>query len=195
MVDVLGRVRAERRRDETPYDYDYRSVTPLKALADRRGIAVLVIHHTNKRQDLADELDAVSSTTGLTGAADAVLVLAKTPEGPTLYGRGRDIEEIETALRFDAARGLWTALGDATEVRRTDERKVIVDALRDDGGLLSPRDIADLTGVKVENIKVLLGKMVKTGEVVKEKRARYRHPLYVPQLLRLLSYFDGKVIE
>jgi hypothetical protein len=30
-------------------------------------------------------------------------------------------------MRFDRARGLWTALGDATEVRRTDERKAILD--------------------------------------------------------------------
>jgi hypothetical protein len=58
-------------------------------------------------------------------------ILANGPQGPTLYGKGRDIEEIETALRFDRARGLWTALGDATEFRRTDERKAILDALRE----------------------------------------------------------------
>ena len=41
-------------------------------------------------------------------------------------------------LRFDRARGLWTALGDATEVRRTDERKAILDALRESCDPLSP---------------------------------------------------------
>ena len=101
IVDVFVRVRSERRRDESPYDHDYRTVLPLKALADRRAIAVVLIHHTNKRQDVDDPLDSVSSTTGFTGAADSILVLAKGSQGPTLYGRGRDIEEIETALRFD----------------------------------------------------------------------------------------------
>ena len=62
----------------------------------------MVVHYLSKRQDYDDHLDAVSSSTGFTG------------------------EEIETALRFDRARGLWTALGDATEVRRTDERKAIL---------------------------------------------------------------------
>jgi hypothetical protein len=92
-------------------------------ISGRWRSAVVVIHHVSKRQDYDDHLDAVSSATGFAGAADTILILANVPQGPTLYGKGRDIEEIETALRFDRARGLWTALGDATEVRRTDERK------------------------------------------------------------------------
>ena len=76
--------------------------------------AAVVVHYLSKRQDYDDHLDAVSSSTGFTGAADTILILANGPQGPTLYGKGRDIEEIETALRFDRARGLWTALGDAT---------------------------------------------------------------------------------
>ena len=42
------------------------------------------------------------------GAADAVLVLSRDAKGTTLYGRGRDIEEIETAMRFDGGR--WSVL-------------------------------------------------------------------------------------
>ena len=200
IVDVFVRVRSERRRDESPYDHDYRTVLPLKELADRRGIAVVLIHHTNKRQDVDDPLDSVSSTTGFTGAADTIMVLAKGSQGPTLYGRGRDIEEIETALRFDHIRGLWSALGDATEVRRTNERKVILDALKVTGKVtggdstenamkvtgnpmkvtggdpMSPTEIADATGMKVGNVKRLLAKMVTAGEVLKVGRAKYLAP-------------------
>lgn len=176
IVDVFGRVRADRRRDESPYDYDYRTLTPLKGLADRLGIAVLVVHHTSKRQDIDDPLDAVSSTTGLTGAADTILVLAKSSQGPTLYGRGRDIREIETALRFDMARGLWEALGQASEVRRTDERQTILDVLREAGEPLSPTAIAAETAMKYPNVRKLLGKMVKAGEIQKVGRAKYCHP-------------------
>jgi hypothetical protein len=176
IVDVFVRIRSERRRDESPYEYDYRSILPLKALADRRGIAVIVVHHTNKRSDIDDPLDAVSSTTGFTGAADSILVLAKGPQGPTLYGRGRDIEEIETALRFDHQFGSWTALGEASEVRRTDERKTVLDALLDAEEALSPTEIASITGMKYGNIRRLLGKMVTAGEVLKSGRGRYLHP-------------------
>jgi hypothetical protein len=40
----------------------------------------------------------------VSGAADAVLVLNRDSKGTTLYERGRDIEEIETAMRFDGGR-------------------------------------------------------------------------------------------
>jgi len=178
IVDVFGRIRADRRKDEGHYDYDYRTASPLKALADRLGIAVIIIHHTSKRKDIDDPLDAVSSTTGLTGAADTTLVLAKGPQGPTLYGRGRDIREIETALHFDMARGFWTALGNASEVRRTDERKTILDVLVAAEEALSPTEIAKEARMKGDNVRQLLKKMVKAGEVVKAKRAKYLHPDY-----------------
>lgn len=196
IVDVFGRVRADKRRDESPYDYDYRTMVPLKSLADKRGIAVIVVHHLNKRQDVDDPLDAVSSTTGFTGAADSILILARGPQGTTLYGTGRDIEEIETALRFDRAKGQWTALGDADDVRRTDERKVILEALleaepvtsesnREEAAQdyfepMSVTSIAEITGMKTANIKVLLGKMVKANEVCKARRGLYNHPLRPP---------------
>ena len=135
----------------------------------------MVVHHLSKRQDYDDHLDAVSSSTGFTGAADTILILANGPQGPTLYGKGRDIEEIETALRFDRARGLWTALGDATEVRRTDERKAILDALRESCDPLSPTAITTLTGMKGPNVRKLLEKMVKAGELFKAGRGKYSH--------------------
>jgi hypothetical protein len=55
------------------------------------------------RDEPYDPFDAVSGTTGLTGAADTVLVLSRSSQGTVLYGRGRDIEEIENSavLRQD----------------------------------------------------------------------------------------------
>ena len=61
-----------------------------------------------------------------TGAADTVLVLARDAQGTTLYGRGRDIEEVETAMTFDRTTGLWTVLGAASDVRRSDQRQIIL---------------------------------------------------------------------
>jgi hypothetical protein len=43
-----------------------------------------------------DALDAVAGSTGITGAADTFRVLPRNSQGVTLYGRGRDVEEIET---------------------------------------------------------------------------------------------------
>jgi hypothetical protein len=113
----------------------------------------------------------------MTGAADTVLVLARSSSGPTIYGRGRDIEEIETALSFDRTTGLWQALGNATEVRRSDERSRIIEALRFSADALRPKDIAAAASLKEVNVRKLLGKMVESGEIQKDGRGLYRlHP-------------------
>jgi hypothetical protein len=174
VVDVFGKIRPDRREKENLYEADYRAIEPLKMLADELKIAVLVIHHTNKRDEPYDPFDAVSGTTGLTGAADTVLVLSRSSQGTTLYGRGRDIEEIETALSFDKITGTWTALGNASEVQRSDERGKLLHAIRSSVAPLGPRELASITGLKDGNVRRLLGKMVASGEVEKAGYGCYR---------------------
>jgi len=79
------------------------------------------------RKTMADDsLDSISGSTGFTGAADTILVLSRDKAGVTLFGRGRDVDEIETALKFDGTSGVWSLLGDADDVRRSGERGVIL---------------------------------------------------------------------
>jgi len=110
----------------------------------------------------------------LTGAADTVLVLSRNPQGTTLYGRGRDIEEIETALAFDRVAGLWSALGNASEVHRSDERTKLLAALNASVAPLGPRDLASVACLKDANVRQLLGKMVAAGEIERTGYGRYR---------------------
>lgn len=175
VVDVFAKVRSERRKDEGLYDADYKALAPLKDLADRLGLAIVVVHHTSKRGDAADPFDTISGTTGMTGAADTVVILASSPEGPKLYGRGRDVEEFEKALRFDRTAGQWLVLGDAGEVSQSEERKAVLDVLAKAKEPMTPREIAQALGKKDGAIKNMLARLVDGGEVVKESRGRYRH--------------------
>jgi hypothetical protein len=59
----------------------------------------------------------------------------------TLHARGRDIEEAELAVEFNKTTCKWTILGDASQVRRSDELGKIVAALKDAAGPLSVKDI------------------------------------------------------
>jgi hypothetical protein len=121
-----------------------------------------------------DPFDTVSGSTGLTGAADTVLVLAGDPRGgTTLYGRGRDIEEIETAVQFDGLYGSWTILGSASEVRLSDGRSEILGALRGTAEPMSPREIADVTGLSSDSVRQMLTRMSRSGEVERKKRGQY----------------------
>ena len=71
----------------------------------------------------------------------------------------------------------WRALGNASEVRRTDERAVILTALADNQEPMSPAEVADALGLPRNNVKQLLFKMAKAGEVVKSgRKGRYAHP-------------------
>jgi DNA-binding MarR family transcriptional regulator len=59
-------------------------------------------------------------------------------------------------------------------VRRSAERNRIIKALTDAAEPLGPKEIADATGLKYPNVKVMLPQMVKAGELVKAERGAYR---------------------
>lgn len=176
IIDVFAKVRPDRKEKDGLYEADYKAIAPLKDLADRLGLAVVIVHHTSKRTDAADPFDMISGTTGMTGAADTVIILASSTEGPKLYGRGRDVEEFEKAMRFDQLRGQWTILGDAMDIAKSDERKAVRDLLESAKEPLSPTAIAQALGKPNGAIRMLLGRMAEAGDVVKESRGRYRHP-------------------
>jgi hypothetical protein len=145
-------------------------------LAAELGIAILVVHHTRKSHDQVDPFEKVSGTLGLSGAADSTLILSRDQNGVTIYGRGRDIPEIETAVAFDRETCKWRIVGEASEVRRTDERKEILDVLKDADEPMSPSDLTAATGMQNGNLRQLLFKMAKAAEVLKSGRGRYIHP-------------------
>lgn len=138
-----------------------------------RALAVLGLHHT-KKGGADDPLEALSGSNGLSACADTTLVLDRDSNGITLYVRGRDVEEKESALSF--ASGIWTMTGDAATVRLSGERGNILVTLEQATGLMSPAEIADVTRMKPGNVRRLLYSMAKAGEVQKSGRGGYLHP-------------------
>ena len=59
IVDTLGKVRGQKNKTETEYQYDYRVVGALQELATKRAVAIILIHHVRKA-DADDVLDTVS---------------------------------------------------------------------------------------------------------------------------------------
>jgi AAA domain len=176
VVDILAMFRSPRRKEQQPYECDYAAIQGLQAIASETGVAIVIVHHLRKSAAEVDPFEKVSGTLGLSGAADTVLILDRDAQGTTLYGRGRDIEEIETAVQFSKETCRWTVLGQAAEVRRTDERTVILDELEEADEPMTPSEIADAIGKPRVNVKKMLSRMVKSGEVIKAKRGRYQHP-------------------
>lgn len=176
IVDVLAQFRGGRGNTQTQYEADYDAVKSLQQLAGELQIAILIIHHVRKGIGEVDPFEKVSGTMGLTGAADTTMVLDRDQSGCTLYCRGRDIEEYERAVVFDKHDCRWAVQGEASEVRRTDERSTILDALLEAAEDMTLSDISAATGMPHNNVKQLLFKMAKAGEVKKVGHGKYIHP-------------------
>lgn len=175
IVDVLAQFRGGRANTETQYESDYAAVKGLQEIAGELRLGVIVVHHVRKSAGEVDPFEKVSGTLGLTGAADTTIVLDRDGNGCTLYCRGRDVQEYERAVTFDKFDCRWIAQGDASEVRRTDERSIILDLLKEADEPMSPAEVSDATGMFRNNVKQLLFKMAKAGEVTKVGRGKYIH--------------------
>ena len=170
IIDVLQRIKPPGSLARNAYENDYSTWAPLQEWATGNGIAVLGLHHT-KKGGADDPLEALSGSNGLGACADTTLVLDSDENGKTLYVRGRDVEEKETALIF--AGGFWTILGEAADVRRSDERIQIIATLTDHGEPMTPAEVSTATGKPSSNVRQLLFKMARAGEVHKAGRGRY----------------------
>lgn len=173
VLDTLAGVRPIRTNNGYAEDYD--ALTSAHRLANDLGIAILVLHHTRK-MEAEDPLDTVSGTLGLSGCADTVLVINRTAQGTTLYGRGRDVEEFERALDFNKDTCRWRILGNADEVHRSDTRRAILDVLGADGGTMTPKDIAVACNMDPNAVYQRLHRMVPDGDVIKDGHGKYRLP-------------------
>lgn len=177
VVDTFAKVRGRPVRDEGVYQGDYAALAPLKSLADEYRVGVVALHHLRK-SGADDPLDEISGSTGLTGAADGVVILKRDRSAADglLFVTGRDVEEQETALQFDAATGAWLLLGDAAEHRQSEERRAILRVLRDADGPMTPREVAAVLGKNQFTIKNLMAAMFKAGAIMKPAEGRYEAP-------------------
>lgn len=119
IVDTFQRVRPPQVGRENAYALDYRACAALQSWAMRRGVCLLLVHHTRKALDSSDVFASISGSTGIFGAADAVLTITKRTrfaEAATLSITGRDVDARELAVEFDKASCRWRVLGEAQQV-------------------------------------------------------------------------------
>jgi hypothetical protein len=185
ILDVLKKIRLPRRGGGNGYDDDYSDVEPLQKLAGEHGVAFLVLTHLRKA-GASDPLDTLNATLGLSGAADNVIALIRErgKADAVMVGAGRDLLELDLALRWDEPTASWSILGDAEEYRLTNERKEILDLIHQLGKPVSPRDLYPYLPDKSQQaIRGLLFKMRNSGDLVLEADGKHsintsKHPSY-----------------
>ncbi len=186
VVDVLAKIRPMSRPGTNAYELDYAVMTQLKRLADYYRVAIVVVTHLRK-MDATDPFDTITGSTGLTGAADTIMVVrrSRNEQGAELHVTGRDINEGEYAITFDAERCTWTlegnALADAAEAARQrkvtsglgDRSREILDVLAKHPAGIGPTEIGNAVGINRSVVSGYLGRLVESGRARKCGRGKY----------------------
>ena len=103
---------------DAPLRESQSEIDALYKLAERRGTAILLVHHTRKGFGNESGLDSVSGTSGITAAADAVWTLKREDQGlSTLEVVGRECEEQSIGMKFRDGGVGWEFIGDGNQVR------------------------------------------------------------------------------
>ena len=143
VIDTLQRVRSVS-SDSNLYANDYQDIGLLKKLADKRHIAILLIHHLRKLHD-DDPMNMISGSTGLSGAADSTFVLQKSSRLAniaSLHCTGRDITDRTLKLEFGEEDHVWKLLEDsktcssASKISTLQLTKLLSELLRADSTYL-----------------------------------------------------------
>ncbi len=167
IIDTWGKFRPPKRVGTPEYDQDYEHAGAVKDLADKYAIAIMATHHCRKLES-DDPLDGISGTLGLSGCADAALVLKRErgQHDATLYAGGRDIEPPEEiALRWEAEFCCWSIMGEAEEYRLSKERTDVINLLREQARPMTPSEVAPLLRKNPSTTKWLLWQMSKDAQI------------------------------
>ena len=182
IIDTVSRFRDGTSLRGNAYDEDYAAMSALQQLAMEKSIALLAVTHTRKPRKGGedDPLDEVQNSTGLTAAADAVLVLKRKrfAREAQLFVTGRDIEERNLGLLWVATHCHWqqTSDEDGPDAGLDPNRRAIRQTIRRAGRALGPADLLKDVYISPDAVRQLLSRMQREELLVKEGYGRYNVP-------------------
>ena len=127
IIQCLHHPETSRLYHAVTYANDYRDLSVLKRLADKHGIAILLIHHLRKEK-AEDVFHRISGTTAISGAVDSSFTLVEEKRGngrARLTCVGRDIEYRELELRR-GEENVWELVSDSREEPVLCEDRIVV---------------------------------------------------------------------
>lgn len=172
VVDVLGKVRGDIRQT---YQQDYNLIGMFKRLSeDHDNVPIVLVTHTNKHIDRLDPTASIQGSKGLTGAADAILMMLRDrgSDVATLLMTGKDVPEQEVPLKLRKD-GRWVVTRETAAHRGiTGARGEVFDALAD--GMQTSKELAMATGLTEDYVRQILHRMKKCGQIVQDRGGNYR---------------------
>ena len=176
IIDTMARFSPPSKPSRSLYEQDYAKISELKDFADRHSVSILLVHHLRKMGD-ENPVNMLSGTTGLSGAADGILVIdrGENKDQATLFVTGRDIEENKFGLRLNKDLLSWELLPNSGMIGLSTERQTIVEVLSSAIKPMGPKQIAEELGQSDStNIRQLLSKLLSDGLIEKTGHGRYQ---------------------
>lgn len=179
IIDTLAKIQPPSKRNGNAYNEEYTFLGAYQRMALDAGIAVIMIHHTRKAGD-DDVFTTISGSTGITGAADVLMVVEASGIGADtrkLHITGRDIDERSLVMSFKDS--IWTQIADGeegAEVLLSTERRKVLEILRETN-YLSAKEIEEKLQKPQATVCKLLRSMVEAEQIY---QAGTRGKYYIP---------------
>lgn len=165
----------------------------LQQIAQSKDITILVVDHHKKANGFeSNPIDDIMGSTAKAAVCDGILGLYKEQgkAGATLKITGRDLEEKDLALEWDALTCCWQLLGEAGKVLKDTFQADVLDAIRtlvDLGQTPTTTSLAQHLNKNTGNVNRALADLVNLGEVVKGPKIGRQQPYYLPGQVQSLD--------
>lgn len=126
IVDVFQKIKKSKSNNKADYDDVYENFTPLKELAEKYNISLILVTHDRKMTDPTDPFTNILGSTAIMGASDEVIVIHKkkrSDEEATLSITGRTVRECDYAIKFNHPICKWEMVGNAAEIKEKREKE------------------------------------------------------------------------
>jgi len=165
VIDTMYKfLSGKRDRQKNAYEIDVDRLTPVAEMATEAGICLLLIHHTTKTK-YQDPFDSISGSIGTQGSVDDLIVIERDRAGFKLSTRGRSLDDRSIILERHRETFTWQYKGEAGEVMASNNQQAIIDVLKENGGSMSPKEIARESGVNERTIRHNLKRFCEQGIV------------------------------
>ncbi len=173
IIDTWQRFAPPKTTTESDYEFTYRVFTELSILAKQNDVALILIHHARKaKSDSNYTFDQIMGSTGITASVDTMMVLSSAEGIHKLETTGRDVESAELLLKFDKET-LTYQLKNTPYDDVSPERQAVIDLMDKEKKDFTVSEIADALDVPKENLKGLLSKMARIGQLKRIRRGVY----------------------
>lgn len=122
IIDTLQMVSPKKGGNEDGYQHTYALLNAIRPLYQDRKVCVMFVHHTRKSNGFeVDPFETILGSQALAGATDGMYIIQrkKGDEYSKFFGRGRDFEEFELAIRMDKD-SRWQNYGDVDDIEENE---------------------------------------------------------------------------